>query len=93
MVQQRDTSGCITTPAAMLDAALIEAAPLIEKQRPPFQGTSRLAMRRNGTARFRKLTVLPMRILQLRRTAHLHLTLHAAASREVRLAAAFEVCC
>ena len=70
MVQQRDTSGCITTPA--LDADLM-AAPLIEKQKP-LSSASWSAVRRNGTARSRKLTVLPMRILWLRPEAHLHLT-------------------
>ena len=39
MVQQRDTSGCITTPA--LDANLM-AAPLIEKQKPLFQALAGL---------------------------------------------------
>jgi len=43
----------------------------------------RLAVRRNGTARSRKLTVLPMRILRLRLETHLHLTLQRSCENSV----------
>ena len=50
-----------------------------------------LAMRRNWNRTWRTVTVLPMRILRLRRAAHLHLTLQRPASRMPR-DRAFGVC-
>jgi hypothetical protein len=71
---------------AMLDADVV-LAPRIEKQNRCFKRYS-ACRAPDGTARSRKLTVLPMRILRLRLETHLHLTLqrsreHSASRQRV----------